>query len=147
MKCCVSAKQSWRLALLEYLSTPLDAKTPSPSELNGRKFGSMLPNISNFSIQHSDRLVKRHTAQLQHDTKGFNVGIISDRKGRSYAITTKSGQNVSCNCIDLKKTNVQYTRQHIVSSANSMHANPSINPNTAKTNFKSLSRQSSQGRR
>ena len=64
MKCCVSAKQSWRLALLEYLSTSLDAKTPSPSELNGRKFGSMLPNISNFSTHHSDRLVERHTAQL-----------------------------------------------------------------------------------
>ena len=130
MKCCVSAKQSWRLALLEYLSTPLDAKTPSPSELNGRKFGSMLPNISNFSTQHSDRLVKRHTTQLQHDTNGrsmcelpvgstvryrdntkhqFNVGIVSDRKGRSYAITTRSSQNISCNLIDLKKTNVQYT--------------------------------------
>ena len=130
MKCCVSAKQSWRLALLEYLLTPLDAKTSSPSELNGRKFGSMLPNISNFSTQHSDRLVKRHTAQLQHDTKGrsmcelpvgstvryrdhtkhkFNVGIVSDRKGRSYAITTRSGQNISHNGINLKKTNVQYT--------------------------------------
>ena len=107
MKCCVSAKQSWRLALLEYLSTPLDAKTPSPSELNGRKFGSMLPNVSNFSTQHSDRLVERHTAQLQHDTKGhsmcelpvgstvgyrdhiknqFNVGIVSDRKGRDLML-------------------------------------------------------------
>ena len=130
MKHCVLAKQSWRLALLEYLSTPLDAKTPSPSELNGRKFGSMLPNISNFSTQHSDRLVERHTAQLQHNTKGrtmcelpigstvgyrdhtksqFNIGIVSDRKSRSYTITTESGQNVSCNRIDLKKTNIQYT--------------------------------------
>ena len=129
MKHCVSAKQSWRLALLEYLLTPLDAKTPSPSELNGRKFGSMLPNVTNFSTQHSDRLVKRHTAKLQHDTKGrsmcelpvgstvgyrdhtknqFNVGIVSDRKGRSYAITTESSQNISHNRIDLKKTNVQY---------------------------------------
>ena len=124
MKHCVSAKQSWRLTLLEYLLTPLDAKTPSPSELNGRKFGSMLPNVSNFSTHHSDRLVERHTAQLQHDTKGcsmcelpvgstvkyrdhtknqFNVGIVSDRKGRSYAITTESGQNISRNCIDLKR--------------------------------------------
>ena len=118
---CLS-QTSWRLALLEYLSTPLDAKTPSPSELNGRKFGSMLHNISNFSTQHSDRFVERHTAQLQDDTKGhsmcelpvgstvgyrdhtknqFNVGIVSDRKGRSYAITTKSGQNISHNHIDL----------------------------------------------
>ena len=121
----------------------------------------MLPNISNLSTQHSDRLVKRHTAQLQHHAKGrsmcelpvgstvgyrdhnknqFNIGLVSDRKGRSYAITTKSGQNVSRNHIDLKKTNVQYTRQHNVSSANFMHANPSINPNTTKTNFKSSSK-------
>ena len=100
------------------------------SELNGRKFGSMLPNVSNFSTQHSDRLVKRHTAQLRHNTKGcsmcelpvgstdgyrdytknqFNVGIVSERKGRSYAITTESSQIISLNHIDLKKTNVQYT--------------------------------------
>ena len=49
---------TWRLALLEYLATPLDSKTPSPSELNGRKFSSMLPSVSNFSSQHSDKLVK-----------------------------------------------------------------------------------------
>ena len=30
MKKCTEAKQSWRLALLEYLATPLDSKTPSP---------------------------------------------------------------------------------------------------------------------
>ena len=147
---------------MEYLSTPLDAKTPSPSELNGRKFGSMLPNVSNFSTQHSDRLVERHTAQLQHDAKGRSMCVscllaaLSDtgttlkinlmlvlfqiEKDRSYAITTESGQNISHNRIDLKKTNVQYTQQHNVSSANSMHANLSINPNTAKTNFKSSSK-------
>ena len=131
MKHCVAAKQSWRLASLEYLLTPLEGKTPSPSELNGQKFGCMLPNVSNFSTQHSDRLVKRHIAQLQHDTKGcsmselpvgstvgyrdhtrnqFNVGIVSGRQGRSYAITTESDQNISHNCTDLKKTNVQYTQ-------------------------------------
>ena len=54
MKKCTKAKQSWRLALLEYLATPLDSKTPSLSELNGRKFGSMLPNVSNFSPKHSN---------------------------------------------------------------------------------------------
>ena len=69
MKKCTKAKQSWRLALLEYLATPLDSKTPSLSELKGRKFGSMLPNVSNFSSQYSDKLVERHGAQLQHDTQ------------------------------------------------------------------------------
>ena len=42
MKHCTMAKQSWRLALLEYLPTPLDGNTPSPSELNGRKVNSLL---------------------------------------------------------------------------------------------------------
>ena len=30
MKCCTMAKQLWRLALIEYLTTPLDNNTPSP---------------------------------------------------------------------------------------------------------------------
>ena len=106
MKKCTKAKQSWRLALLEYLATPLDSKTPSPSELNRRKFGSMLPNVSNFSSQHSDKLVERHDAQMQHDTQGhtlkelpvdyhnhvnnqFHVDVVSERQGRSYAISKR----------------------------------------------------------
>ena len=40
-----------------------------------------------------------------HTKNQFNVGLVSDRKGRSYAITTESGQNVSRYRIDLKKTN------------------------------------------
>ena len=31
MKHCTMAKQSWRLALIDYLATPLDSHTPSPS--------------------------------------------------------------------------------------------------------------------
>ena len=84
------AKQSWRLTLLEYLATPLDSNTPSPSELNGHKFNSLLPNISNSKF--SDVLVECHDAQFQHDNRGrskvgyrdhitnrFNVGIVSAR--------------------------------------------------------------------
>ena len=66
MKHCIAAKLSWRLALLEYLAKPLDGKIVSQSELNGRKFGSMLPNVSNLTSVYSDRLVEKHTAQLQH---------------------------------------------------------------------------------
>ena len=116
MKHCVASKQSWRLALLEYLATPLDSKTPSPSELNGRKFSSMLPSVSNFSSQYFARLIERHDAQLQHDTQGrtlkelpvgstvgyhnhniyqFNVGVVSERQGRSYAIGTESCRIIS----------------------------------------------------
>ena len=58
------AKQSWRLALLEYLTTPLDGNMPSPSELNGHKFNSLLPNVNTLN-DNSDVLVKCHDAQLQ----------------------------------------------------------------------------------
>ena len=69
MKQCSMAKQSWRLALLEYLTTPLDGNTPSPSELNGHKFNSLLPNVNTLNDK-SDILVKCHDAQLQQDTRG-----------------------------------------------------------------------------
>ena len=66
MKHCTIAKQSWRLVLMEYLATPLDSNTPSPSELNGCRFNSLLPNVSTFSSnRHSDVLVSCHAAQLQ----------------------------------------------------------------------------------
>ena len=97
MKHCSLTKQSWRLTLLEYLSTPLDGNTSSPSQLNGCQFGSLLPCIS--SSKFSDALVSQHNAQLQCDTQGhtlpelpvgskvgyrnhltnnFDIGIVSD---------------------------------------------------------------------
>ena len=33
----------------------------------------MLPNVSNFSPKHSDKLLERHDAQLQQDTHGHNM--------------------------------------------------------------------------
>ena len=72
MKCCTMTKQSWRLALLEYLAMPLDSNTPSPSELNGHKFNSLLPNVSTSSSKHSDALVSHPDAQLQHDKRGLH---------------------------------------------------------------------------
>ena len=42
IKYCNMMKQSWRLALVEYLAMPLDSNTLSPSELNGHKFNSLL---------------------------------------------------------------------------------------------------------
>ena len=124
MKHCTMAKQSWRLALMEYLAMPLDSNTPSPSELNGHRFHSLLPNISTFS-RYSDVLVRHHDAQLQHDKRGhvlpespvgskvgyrnhvtnkFDVGIISARDARSYTIYKENDVHVSQNCIDLKWT-------------------------------------------
>ena len=96
---------------------PLDCNTLSFSELNGHRFNSLLPNTG--------KLVDRHDAQLQCDKRGhalpelpvgskvgcrdhvtnkFNVGIVSARDARSYAIFTENGTYVSQNCIDLKQT-------------------------------------------
>ena len=145
MKCCSLAKQSWRLALLEYLSTPLNGNTPSPSQLNGCQFGSHLPCIS--SSKFSDALVSRHDAQLQcdkqshtmpelpvgskvgyrnHLTNSFDIGIVSDRNDQSYTIIMESGRNIR-NRIDLKWTEAPF--EPVVSRITTSHA-PSNNPST-----------------
>ena len=60
------ANESWRLALLEYLATPLDSNIPSPSELNGRQFSGLLPNLRCNSLPDStsEALIDRHKKQL-----------------------------------------------------------------------------------
>ena len=69
--------------------------------------------LSNFITIPKDVMCELPVASTvgdrDHTKNQFNVGIVSDRKGRSYAITTESNQKISCNRIDLKKTNVQYT--------------------------------------
>ena len=116
------AKQSWRLALLEYLTTPLDGNMPSPSKLNGHKFNSLLPNVNTLN-DNSDILVKHHNAQLQQDTRGkllpelpvgskvsyrnhitnnYDIGIVTAWNTRLYQICTEHGTHISLNHIDLK---------------------------------------------
>ena len=106
---------------MEYLATSLDRNTPSPSELNGHRFNSLLPTCS--SSRHLDVLVSHHDAQLQHDKGGhvlpelpigntmgyhdhvmnkFHVGVVSDRNARLYTILTENGTHTSRNCIDFK---------------------------------------------
>ena len=161
MKHCNLAKQSWRLAMIEYLSTPLDGNTLSPSELNGCQFNSLLPNVSNFSSEHSETLVSHHDAQLQHDKRShvlpelpvgskvgyrnhiinkFDVDIISARDSRSYAIFMENGAHVSQNCIDLKQTDAPFepkTQPFASSNVNHkhVHAPPTI-PVPSNTNVK-----------
>ena len=115
----------------------------------------MLPSVSNFSSQHSDKLVERHDAQLQHDTQGctlkelpvgstvgycdhvnnqFHIGVVSEREGRSYAISTENGRIISQNCIDLRCTNVPYKES--VSYANSKHVPIPPIPDSTNAKFK-----------
>ena len=155
VKCCTMAKQSWRLALMEYLATPLDSNTPSPSELNGCRYNSLLPNISNS--KYSNVLVEHHGAQLQHDTRSctlpelpvgskvryrnhitnkFDVGIVSARDARLYMIHTEHGRHVSRNRIDLKQTDAPIEQktdtQPVSNFAKSKHAPPQIHNSNVK---------------
>ena len=129
--------------MIEYLATPLDSNTLSPSELNGHRLSSLLPNVSKLSTKHSDQLVDRHDAQLQCNKRGhvlpelpvgskfgyrnhipnkFDVGIVSARDARSYTIFTESGAHVSRNCIDLKRnTPFELKTSPVVSSNLCMH--------------------------
>ena len=141
--------------LMEYLAMPLDSNTPSPSELNGHKFNSLLPNISNS--KHSDVLAQHHDAQLQHGTRGctlpklpvgskvgyrnhvtdkFDVGIVSARDARSY-IHTEHGTHVSKNHVDLKQPDApfeQKTETQSVSNFAKSNNAPTIVPSS--TNVK-----------
>ena len=106
----------------------------------------MLPNVSNFS-QYSDKLVERHDAQLQHDTYGccmeelpvgstvgyrehgnnqFHIGVVSERDGWSYVISTENGRKISRNHIDLRRTNVPCVCKEsvIYANSNSKHVSP-----------------------
>ena len=150
MKHCTMAKQSWGLALIEYLATPLDSNTPSPSELNRCHFNSLLPNDSTFS-KNSDVLVSHHDAQLQHNKRGHTLpelpvgskigyrnhvtnkfdGIIAARDSSLYTICMESGVHVSRNHIDLKQTDAPFepkTQTRFMSS-NAKH-NPPVPPST-----------------
>ena len=139
---------------MEYLAMPLNSNTPSPSELIGCRFNSLLPNISTFS-RLSDVLVSHHDAQLQHDKRGhvlpelpvgskvgyrnvtnkFDVGIISAKDARLYTIYTENGVQ---NRIDLKWIDAPFepkTRPFVSSNAKSKHAPPTT-PVPSSTNIK-----------
>ena len=155
--------------VLEYLATPLDSNTSSPSELNSHKFNSLLPNISNS--KYSDVLTKHHDAQLQHETRGctlpelpvgikvgyrnyimnrFNVGIVSARDARSYTILTEHSTHVSRNCIDLKVTDAPFEQktetQPVSNFAKSKHA-PTVIPSSTNTNTKDVDKAKLTGKR
>ena len=142
------AKQLWRLALLKYLTTPLDGNTPSHSKLNGCKFNSLLLNVNTLN-DNSDILVKYHDAQLQRDTKGkllpelplgskvgyrnhitnnYDIGIVTAWNARLYQICTEHGTHISHNRVDLKHMDALYKphtkpSQTVSNFAKSLHAN------------------------
>ena len=82
MKRCLQANTSWCIALIEYLSTPLGANIPSPSELMGRQFRGTLPFFQDCSASESIKeqvlLIKEAEKQrfdkMAHDLPLIPVG-------------------------------------------------------------------------
>ena len=124
MKRCLAGNTSWRIALLEYLSTPLGPNIPSPSELMGRQFRGLLPLFQDRgapeSVQEHIMLQKeekcRHHAVahdlpvvpvgatvsfINKDLKTWSIGRVESREGRSYVVATEDGRLISRNSIHL----------------------------------------------
>ena len=132
MKRCLAGNTSWRIALLEYLSTPLGPNIPSPSELMGRQFRGLLPLFQDRgapeSVQEHIMLQKekekcRHDAVahdlpvvplgatvsfINKDLKTWSIGRVESHEGRSDVVATEDGRLISCNHIHLQSTNVPF---------------------------------------
>ena len=133
MKHCLASNTSWRIALLEYLSTPLSSNVPSPSELMGRQFQGLLPFFQDHgtpeSVTEQIMLQKekekcRHdvsahdlpvipvgatVAYINKDLKTWSIGKVEKHENHSYAILTEEGRLVSHNRVHLYKTNVSFS--------------------------------------
>ena len=121
------------LGLLEYLCTPLDEKTPSPSNLIGHQFKGLCPTFS--SLQESqegtlEHLIEKHlhkklyhdkksrtladipagstAAVLDHRSNTWTVVHILDRRNRSYTVELPNGKVINHHRVNLRPTSVQF---------------------------------------
>ena len=121
------------LGLLEYLCTPLDEKTPSPSNLIGHQFKGLCPTFS--SLQESQEGTLEHliekclheklyhdkksrtlvdiptgstAAVLDHRSNTWTVGHVLDRSNRSYTVELPNVRVIHHNRVDLRPTSVQF---------------------------------------
>ena len=126
MKKCHENGTPWCLGLHEYLCTPIDDKTPSPSSIIGCQFKGLCPTYS--SLQKSqegtlEHLIERclheklyhgkksrtladiptgcNAAVLDHRSNTWTVGNILDRSNRSYTVKLPNGKIIHCNRVDL----------------------------------------------
>ena len=98
MKHCASAGKSWRIALLEYLATPLSTGIPSPAAMMGRDFRGLLPHLQHFLTDSTkEHLVHCHENQVcsgGHDLSdisiGSNVTFLDHRTGEWYPAKVQS---------------------------------------------------------
>ena len=115
MKKCHETGTPWHLGLLEYLCTPLDENTPSPSSLHGRQFKGLCPifNQTNSGEGVLEKLINKwlteklnhdqrsHTleniptgstaAVLDHCSNTWTIGQVLDRNERRYKVELPTG--------------------------------------------------------
>ena len=132
MKKCHETGTPWHLGLLEYLCTPLDEKTPSPSSLLSRQFKGLCPifnhtnsgegvleNLINRQLNeklHHDRrsrtlediLTGSTAAVLDHRSNTWTVGHVLDRTDRRYTVELPTGRVIHRNWVDLRPTSVEF---------------------------------------
>ena len=116
----------WHLDLLEYLCTPLDDKTPSPSSLIGHQFKGLCPTFS--SSQESQEGTLQHLIErclhekMYHDKKsrtladiptGCNAAVLDHRSNtwtvrNILAVKLPNGKIIHYNRADLRPTSVQF---------------------------------------
>ena len=167
MKKCHETGTPWRLGLLEYLCTPLDEKTPSPSNLIGCPFKGICPTFS--SLQESqestlEHLIEKHLCEkLYHDKKSrtladiptgstaaildhrsniWTVGHILDRSNRSYTVELPNGKVIHHNRVDLRQASVQFqpiSTKPVSVSANVPDAVPQSSVTPPKTDSLTVS--------
>ena len=121
MKHCLASNTSWRITLLEYLSTPLCSNVPSPSELMGRQFQGLLPffqdrgtpeSVTEQILLQKEKEKCRHNvsahdlpvisvgatvAYINKDLKTWSIGKVEKHENCSYVILTEEGRLVSHN--------------------------------------------------
>ena len=137
MKRCLQANTSWHIALIEYLSTPLGANIPSPSELMGRQFRGILPFFQDRSASESIKeqvlLMKEAEKQrfdkmahdlpvipvgatvsyINKDQKTWSIGKVESHTLRSYVVLTEEGRLISENRVHIRHTNVPFQASHL----------------------------------
>ena len=166
MKQCLPGNTSWRIALLEYLSTPLGPSIPSPSELMGRQFRGLLPFLQDRGATESikeqvmllkERETDRHDAvahdlpvvpvsttvsYINKDLKTWSIGRVESHEGRSYVVATEDGRLISHNHVHLRGTNVPFvpksSKLDVPSATNlAQETNKCISLKPSNTNNKS----------
>ena len=79
MKHCLASNTLWRIALLEYLSTPLSSNVLSPSESMGRQFQGLLPFFQDHGTAESvteQILLQKEKEKYRHDISAHDLPVI-----------------------------------------------------------------------